>query len=190
MVRNTFMTAVLMVAMVALGCNRPTKDAQPISQSKSDPKSDDKNLGPTEEGKKYLLAAEPSGAKGVVEVRKDASDGDAIVMVGRIAGSKKPFVDGRASFSVIDLEIKPCGLEDDESCEFPWDCCCTPKNVLFHSMANIKFEGPDGKTLGVSAKELLGVKEMAIVVVTGKANRDDKGNLTVVANGLHVRSAK
>lgn len=182
MVRNILMTALLLVAVVGLGCSRPTKDSGPIS------KNDEKNLGPTEEGKKYLLAAEPAGAKGVVDTRKDAKDGDAIVMVGRIAGSRKPFVEGRASFSVTDLKIEPCA--EEEGCPTPWDCCCTSKEELLPAMAQVKFEGTDGKTLGVGARELLGVRELAVVVVTGKANRDDKGNLTVVANGVHVRSAK
>ena len=37
------------------------------------------------------------------------------------------------------------------------------------------------------ARELLNVKELATVVVLGKAQRDDDGNLTILATGVHVR---
>ena len=37
------------------------------------------------------------------------------------------------------------------------------------------------------AKELLDVKELSTVVVRGKAQRDDTGNLTVLASGVYVK---
>ena len=36
------------------------------------------------------------------------------------------------------------------------------------------------------AKRLLGVKELSTVVVQGKAQRDDAGNLTVLATGIYI----
>lgn len=38
------------------------------------------------------------------------------------------------------------------------------------------------------ARELLKIKELSTVVVKGKARRDDAGNLTVLATGIHVKS--
>lgn len=37
------------------------------------------------------------------------------------------------------------------------------------------------------ARELLKVKELSTVVVKGKAQRDDAGNLTVIASGVYVK---
>ena len=37
------------------------------------------------------------------------------------------------------------------------------------------------------ARELLKVKELSTVVVKGKAQRDDVGNLTVIASGVYVK---
>lgn len=37
------------------------------------------------------------------------------------------------------------------------------------------------------AKELLGVKELSTVIVKGKAQRDDAGNLTVLATDVFVK---
>jgi len=152
-----------------------------------------RNTGPDQgaasvEGKKYLLDAEPAGAKSVLDIRKEAKDGDDIVMVARIAGSEKPFIDQRASFTVADLSIKPC--PESEGCPTPWDCCCVPAEDLLQAIAQVKFVDANGKTLNIGARELFGVKELAVVVVKGKADRDEKGNLTVVANGLHLRKTK
>ena len=45
----------------------------------------------------------------------------------------------------------------------------------------------NGRTVKADAKNLLNVKELVTVVVRGKAKRDEKGNLTVLANGVFVR---
>ncbi len=183
MVRKSMWMVLVVTAGIAVGCGQ---NSGPTGvQGKGGPKGDP---AAADDGKKYLLDAEPAGAKGVLEARKQAKAGDEVVLVGRIAGSKKPFVEGRASFSVTDLSIKPC--EPDEGCPTPWDCCCVPKEELLPATAQVRFVGGDGKTLNVGAKELLGVRELAVVVVKGKADRDDKGNLTVVASALHVREAK
>jgi hypothetical protein len=183
MVRRSVWVVLVVAAGLVVGCSQ--NSGQTGGQGKDGGKSDPAAAA---EGKKYLLDAEPAGARGVLETRKQAKDGDEVVMVGRIAGSKKPFVEGRASFAVTDLSIKPC--EPDEGCPTPWDCCCVPKEELLPATAQVKFVGGDGKTLGVGAKELLGVKELTVVVVKGKASRDEQGNLTVVASGLFPRKGK
>jgi hypothetical protein len=43
----------------------------------------------------------------------------------------------------------------------------------------------NGKTLKYPARRLLGIKELQTVVIQGKAKRDEEGNLTVLASGLH-----
>ena len=183
MVRRSVWVVLVAVAGIAAGCGR--NDGPSSGPGKDGPKA---SAGAAIDGKKYLLEAEPAGAKGVLEARKQVKDGDEVVMVGHIAGSEKPFVDGRASFAVLDLSIKPCPA--DEGCPTPWDCCCTAPDELRAATAQVKFVGGDGKTLNVGAKELLGVKELSVVVVRGQANRDDKGNLTVVASGLYPRQGK
>src|SRR5947209_16899127 len=69
---------------------------------------------PSTEGAKFLLSSEPAGAKGVIEVRKQA-DGETVTVVGRIGGKKKPFV--TAGFFLVDPLLKPC----DDDCG--WDYC-------------------------------------------------------------------
>jgi hypothetical protein len=133
-------------------------------------------------GKVLLLREEPAGAKGVKEVRASAKTGDEVVIVGRVGGDAKPFTKGRARFLVVGLNLKPA-----MECDCPWDFCESPKKDLDASRASVKFEGADGETMAVDAREAFGIKELSTVVVKGRAVRDDAGNLTVVGSGLFVK---
>ena len=44
-----------------------------------------------------------------------------------------------------------------------------------------------GKTIAEDARKLLGVKELNLVVVKGKAQRDDAGNLTLLADKVFLK---
>jgi hypothetical protein len=132
--------------------------------------------------KGFVLTAEPAGAKGVKDVRNEAKDGEEVVIVGRIAGSKEPIVKGRAAFTIVDLSLEPC--EDDQ----PWVMCCTPKEDLLPAMVMVKFVDDNGQTLAQDARQLLGVKEWNMVIVKGEAKRDAEGNLTsVIAEGIFIK---
>src|SRR4051794_21107581 len=81
-------------------------------------------------------------ARGVIEVRKEAKDGDEVVVVGRVGGSTKPFVEGRASFLIVDPSLKPA-----QHCDCPWDYCETPDEQRKAARATIRFADDRGKTL-------------------------------------------
>lgn len=136
-------------------------------------------------GEKYLLAEEPAGAKDVLKQRKESKDGDDVVVVGRIGGEKDPWFQGRAGFWIIDRSFSPC--PPGENCPHPWDYCCVPKEDRLSGICVVKFEETPGKMLEGDARKLLGVKELDTVVVRGTARRDDKGNLTVLADGIYRR---
>src|ERR1700691_3760089 len=100
----------IVVAGLVLGCGQPTPPPQTNS--------------PTEDAASYLLTAEPPGAKGVLAVRKEAKDGEPITIVGRVGGNRKPLLEGRAAFTIVDSSFKPCNERDGDTCETPWDYCC------------------------------------------------------------------
>ena len=52
----------------------------------------------------------------------------------------------------------------------------------------MKLVDEQGQIVKGNARSLLPVKELSTVVVRGKARRDEAGNLTVEATGVHVRS--
>ena len=135
----------------------------------------------------YLLAEEPQGAKGVLDVRQAAKDGDDVLVMGRVGGSKKPFLDGLAGFTIVDPSLKQCSERLGDNCDTPWDYCCEDPAELKRATILVKFVDDGGKTLREDARELLGLEPLQTVVVRGKAKRDADGNLTVLASALHVR---
>ncbi|MBN8624741.1 MAG: hypothetical protein J0M17_04545 [Planctomycetes bacterium] len=132
-----------------------------------------------------LVTTEPQGAVGVGEARKTAKDGGEIVLVGRIGGSDKPFVSGMAAFTIVDPKIAPCGAA--EGCPTPWDYCCEP-NTVKENIATIKVNDASGKPVMTGANDLLGVKELATVVVKGTAKTGEDGSLSVTAKQIFVRN--
>lgn len=93
-------------------------------------------------------------------------------------------MDGLAAFTIVDPAVPYCAA--DEGCPTPWDYCCQQDKVPANS-ATVKLVDADGKLVAEGARDLLGVEELAEVVVRGKAERDDAGNLTVLAQRVFVR---
>ena len=165
--------------LIALGFAALTAGCQTSSDA---PASADTSAAQSD----LLLASEPSGAKPVIEVRKDAKDGDDVTITGRIGGDVDPWVEGRAAFLIVDPSLTPCNEREGDSCRTPWDYCCD-LNRLAESKATIKFVDEAGQTLPTDARKLLGVKELERVTIRGKAKRDEAGNLTVLASGIYIK---
>lgn len=162
----------ILTAVAIVGCGKSSSNSADNQKNSVD-------------GSKYLLTAEPTGAQEVIQARKNAKDGDDIVIVGRIGG-EKPWVKGRAAFTVVDNSLKACSDRPGDECKTPWDYCCETEK-LPTSTALVKVIDADGKLVAADAKSLLDVKELSTVFVKGKAKRDDAGNLTVLATGVYVK---
>jgi hypothetical protein len=138
------------------------------------------------DGSQYIIREEPDGAKDVIAVRDSAQDGDDVLLEGRIGGAHNPWVDGYAAFTVVDSSLRACSDIPGDGCKTPWDYCCeTPK--LKTATALVKVVDEDGNAVAADARKLLNVTELSRVVVKGKAQRDEAGNLTVLASGIHVK---
>ena len=136
----------------------------------------------------FLLSTEPDGVVGVIDIRQSAKDQQEVVVVGRIGGSKDPWIEGLAAFEIADCSLVTCTQRSCENCPTPWDYCCTEPDKLKVSKVMVKFVGENEKIVGTGAKELLGVKELQTVVVKGKALCDNDGNLTsIITTGMFVR---
>jgi hypothetical protein len=166
------MVAWLGALAVCVGCSSGT--SSPMSN------------GPTAQARQYLLLEEPAAAKSVSEAKESAQDGEEVTLVGRIGGSDHPFVSGRASFTIVDTSLVPCNEKEGDMCKTPWDYCCD-SDRLPAATAVVKVVDDSGKTLAMDAKKELGMTELQTVVVTGKAKRDDAGNLTVLAPAVYVK---
>ena len=133
---------------------------------------------------KYVAEVEPANAMPVGEARETIEDAQAVTLVGTIGGSTEPFVDGLAAFTIVDPKVPYCSA--DEGCPTPWDYCCTQDQVK-DNIATVKVVDETGSPVSGDARTVLGVKELSTVVVTGTAQRDDQGNLTVAATKVFVR---
>jgi hypothetical protein len=165
--------------ILALGCG---PNGGPSTGPKGDLPQTETDPLVRAEGRKFMVASEPEGAKGVIDIRKKARDGDEVVVVGQVGGSDKPFTEGRASFLIVDPSLKPTF-----ECDCPWDFCEYPKKELAAARLNVKFVDADGKTVRNSAREMFGIKELSQVVVKGKVSRDDRDNVVVMASSIFVR---
>ena len=170
--KNTMMSFAMLGWLFAVGCSQQGDETA--------------TPGPSTNGLKYLLGQEPAEANDVVGVRETAKHGDAVVIVGRIGGSANPWIEDRAAFSIVDRSLKACSDIPGDSCPIPWDYCCET-DKLPTGTALVKVVDGEGNLVKEDARQLLGVKELATVVLKGKAERDETGNLTILANGVFIK---
>ena len=162
----------LAVTLSAVGCGAPDGDETAAVDAS------------TARNAAYLAPTEPAGAQGVGEVKETAEDGDEVTVVGLIGGDAAPFVDGLAAFTIVDPSVPYCAA--DEGCPTPWDYCCQQDKVPANS-ATVKLVDESGTLVTENARDLLGVEELAEIVVRGTAEKDDAGNLSVLARQVFVR---
>ena len=105
-----------------------------------------------------------------------------MVLVGRIGGGQKPWIDGRAAFLLVDDGVAPSCA--DEQCE---DGCAECALALAEATTLVKFVDDQGKVRATDARQLLGVENFQTVVVKGVASRDKAGNVSVIADGIYIR---
>ncbi len=172
------LTLMLGAALAASGCTQNGAQLDDTAGQSSTPSID---------GSAYVLSTEPDGAEPVRAVREQSQDGDDVVLVGRIGGRANPWIEGRAAFSIVDPSLKACSDILGDACPKPWDYCCE-MDRLPSSTALIKFVDDEGGLLRADARKLLNLSALQTVVVSGKAKRDESGNLTVLAAGIFVRA--
>jgi len=172
---------VLCVAFLTAGCGTESSPQQSVKNPATGTETTTEPTGP-----EFLLNTEPQGAQEVIQVRKEAKDDDEVIIVGRIGGKDKPWIEGRAAFSIVDNSLKACSDIPGDKCPIPWDYCCETDR-LPTATALVKIVDDNGQLVKSDARQLLGVKELQTVVVTGKAERDEAGNLTVNATKVYVK---
>lgn len=162
----------LLLTGMVVGCaKQPGPDAETAAR------------GPSAEGKQYLLTAEPPAPLGLIAAREQTDDGEEVMVIGRIGGSVDPWVEGRAAFSLVDRSLAACTDIPGDTCPTPWDYCCVT-DKLPKATALVKVVNDEGDIVSSDARELLGLKELQTVVVKGKAQRDDSGNMTILASKI------
>lgn len=161
-----YFIATIIVVMGIVGCGTQTLSTTSLSS----------NFDPS-----LIAQAEPAEPISVGQARQQAQHDQVIQMEGRIGGPSTPFIKGLAAFTMVDFSIPECCDEECSTVE------CSPEE-LAKNLATIKFVDQSGKPIPIDARELLNVREKLNVVVEGIAQRDQHGNLTVLAEKIFVRS--
>ena len=131
----------------------------------------------------YALAAEPAGAVPVVEAKK-AAPKDSAVVVGRV----REIAPGLASFTLVDASLDYCGETDrkeggkEMACDEPWDYCCHPADEMAKYIVAVTVKDAKGDPVAARLPEL---RNLDLVVVTGRLVKDKAGNVEVEALGWY-----
>jgi hypothetical protein len=130
---------------------------------------------------KFFLASTTQGAVTPLELRANALPSTPVVVTGRAMD----FVDGRSAFRMIDASLKSCAdIGGKDHCETPWDYCC--EDPASRNAATITVElRESGNLLPSSVRGFHGLDHLTMVTVAGTVTKDDAGNLTLVATGVH-----
>ena len=135
-----------------------------------------------------FLSAAPADAKDIKDAKGSAKVGDKIILVGRIGGSKEPFVAQRAVFTLVDKRLKACGEGTAmDSCETPWDYCCETREEITANSAAVQVVDAGGQPIKAELNGVNGLKLLATVTVVGTVVTAEAGNLVVRATGLYVQ---
>ncbi len=129
-----------------------------------------------------VLAASPKGeAASIAAIRTTAKPGDEITVSGRIMGSKKPFVDGRAAFILGDPDVlTACNEVPGDECESPWDACCDSPEDKKRATATIQIVDANGRVLKEPIEGVGGLQNLSKVTVTGKVAEGSSADLLIV----------
>ncbi len=133
----------------------------------------------------WVLASAPAGARGVVEVKASAQEGDEVVLRGRIGGRKEPLTPGSPVFTVIDLALPSCRENPADSCRTPWDYCCETQELITANAATVQIVDAQGQPAQGSPADhgFAPLDEVIIVGVVGA--RPDDRVLMVKARGVY-----
>jgi hypothetical protein len=179
-IRRTLVITGMLFVWGTQGCDRPEETTP--SPAKSTPKAAAAVLPDT-----LWAKAAPSGARGVAEIKADATATGEVVVKGRLGGRVDPFVQGAAVFLLTDLKVKHCGELHGDACKTPWDYCCEPKESLAASRATIQIVDANGKPFLVNLKGQHGLDPLAILTIAGDVtSRDAGGTIVINARSIYV----
>ena len=172
----------LFMVVVGSGCSRDTQPVDIEAQRTA-----------------FLLAAEPVGLMGVAEAKETVKEAQDVAILGRIsAGSDAPWSEGQAAF--ILSEVSAVVLDDETEAEHdhggeghggeghdPSTCPFCKKAEAAAVRAIVRFHDESGDVVPVDARQLFEVEKDQLVVVQGRGEVDESGNLIIAASGIFVR---
>jgi hypothetical protein len=174
--------SMLSVAVIA-GCNDEEQSAAPASAAAPAATGAAGAALPAS----LVVGEAPANAQDLVAVKKNAKDGDAVVIRGTIGGREEPIAKGRAIMTVLDPSVTTCDTMPGDACKAPWDACCEPSEKIAANSATVQVVDAQGKPLAASLESIAGLKPLSKVTVAGVARRPAGSDVLIVeANKIHV----
>ncbi|MEE2719567.1 MAG: hypothetical protein VX727_07270 [Planctomycetota bacterium] len=176
------LTTTIVLSAALLGCDgKTTEQNAPSTESTT-------TQAPTGIPAETYLTERPADVLDLVEIKKNAKTGDAVVFLARVGGRVKPFAEKQAIFVAADPSLKSCELMSTEDyCTMPWDYCCTSREDLRMGTATIRILGADGRPVATSAQGAGGLEPLKFIVVEGTvSDRNDEGLFVVDADRIWV----
>ena len=132
-----------------------------------------------------FVAAAPAEAVDVIAARTAPKPGSAITVTGVVGGRLKPFVDGRAIFTILDRSLI-CST----GCGSTWSGCGLPPEQLRDGVATVQVADANGRPLAAALEGASGLAPGSTVVISGTVapGSSDKA-LIVSASAIHVAPA-
>ena len=134
----------------------------------------------------FLLDKAPDAAADVADAKKGLKKGDKVVLKGRVGGSKAPFVKERAVFTVVGRALKACNEIPGDTCKFPWDYCCDPRDQILANSATIQIVDANGAPIRTDIKGRWEIKELSELIIVGTVAEVKGQALVVSATGMYV----
>lgn len=174
--------AVLALAVLSIVAGCGEKPAQPATPTATGSNPATASLPPG-----LFVETAPPDAKDVLAVKQALKEGDTVVVRGRIGGSRQPFVDGRAMFTIADLNFPTCADNPADVCKTPWDYCCEPADKKMLNTLTVQVVGAGGEVLRSGLRGEHGLAPMAKVVVAGRISKKQDDKVMVIdAREIHV----
>ncbi len=167
--KNTVLGLIALLALVACG-----SDAAPA------PAPAAKGLAES-----HWMATVTGTPRGVIDVIKNAADGESVLVDGRVGGTADIFVPGRATFLIADLALKDCYDMADE-CKQPWDYCCEDPAALQKGTLAVEFHDA-AKVRACDVRGFHNLDHGRDVSVQGVIKRSASGSIVLVASAVNVR---
>ncbi len=169
MLKSSTIALIASTLMVLSGCQDTSNSSQTQAPSSTQATT------PT-----WVLTSAPAGDVSVTEAKASASEGDQIVIRGRIGGRRSPISSESPIFTIVDLELEYCGQFSADGCRTPWDYCCETPETLTMNSATVQVQGSE---VDLTAAGLEPLDEVVLIGVVGP--RPDQQVLTIRATGLY-----
>jgi hypothetical protein len=137
----------------------------------------------------FMLESEPNGVRNVIDAKKEAKAGDRVSIRGRVGGTARPFVNGRAVFTIVGHGPLACSDIEGDHCSTPWDFSCTPREELRAHSATIQIVDDAGAPIRTDIKGRRGIHELSDLTIVGNVVSADNGALIVKAKGIYVNDS-